>query len=99
MPITNTCTVKFEGEDKTYQGHMVNISANGFAISIFDSVFADAREKNIVVSVDDFDEISAHPLEGCIIRSSNNDGEYIVGCRMPEDVQSIKNYVSKNYCN
>ena len=45
MPITNTCTVKFEGEDKTYQGHMVNISANGFAISIFDSVFADARER------------------------------------------------------
>lgn len=99
MPITNRCTINFDGEDKTYHGHMVNVSANGFAFSVRDSVFANAKEKNIVVSVDNFEQIAEHPLEGCIIRSSNNDGEYIVGCRMPEDVRSIKRYVSKNYCN
>ena len=30
--------------------------------------------------------------------SKNSDGEYIIGCRMPEDSEAIKDYVSKNYC-
>ncbi len=99
MPISNVCTIKFENDDKTYRGHMVNVSANGFAFSVHDSAFVNAKDRNIVASVDNFDEICTNPLEGCIIRCSNNDGEYTVGCRMPEDVASIKHYVNKNYCN
>lgn len=98
MPIANACTIKFENDDKTYNGRMVNVSANGFAFSVCDSAFVNAKDKNIVVSVDNFDEICTNPLEGCIIRCSNNDGEYTVGCRMPEDIMSIKHYVNKNYC-
>ena len=99
MPIANACTIKFENDDKTYNGRMVNVSANGFAFSVCDSAFVNAKDKNIIVSVDNFDEICTNPLEGCIIRCSNNDGEYTVGCRMPEDIMSIKHYVNKNYCN
>ena len=99
MPIANACTIKFENDDKTYNGRMVNVSANGFAFSVCDSAFVNAKDKNIIVSVDNFDEICTNPLEGCIIRCSNNDGEYKVGCRMPEDIMSIKHYVNKNYCN
>lgn len=99
MPIVNACTIKFENDDKTYNGRMVNVSANGFAFSVCDSAFVNAKDKNIIVSVDNFDEICTNPLEGCIIRCSNNDGEYTVGCRMPEDIISIKHYVNKNYCN
>ena len=32
-----------------------------------------------------------------IIRCSNDEGNYIVGCRMPEDSNEIKDYVNKNY--
>ena len=99
MPIANACTIKFENDDKTYNGRMVNVSANGFAFSVCDSSFVNAKDKNIIVSVDNFDEICTNPLEGCIIRCSNNDGEYTVGCRMPEDIISIKHYVNNNYCN
>lgn len=99
MPIANACTIKFENDDKTYNGRMVNVSANGFAFSVCDSAFVNAKDKNIIVSVDNFDEICTNPLEGCIIRCSNNDGECTVGCRMPEDIISIKHYVNKNYCN
>ena len=99
MPIANACTIKFENDDKTYNGRMVNVSANGFAFSVCDSAFVNAKDKNIIVSVDNFDEICTNPLEGCIIRCSNNDGEYTVGFRMPEDIISIKHYVNKNYCN
>ena len=99
MPIANACTIKFENDDKTYNGRMVNVSANGFAFSVCDSAFVNAKDKNIIVSVDNFDEICTNPLEGCIIRCSNNDGEYTVGCRTPEDIISIKHYVNNNYCN
>jgi len=99
MPIANACTIKFENDDKTYNGRMVNVSANGFAFSVCDSAFVNAKDQNIIVSVDNFDEICTNPLEGCIIRCSNNDGEYTVGCRMPEDIISIKHYVNNNYCN
>ena len=99
MPIANACTIKFENDDKTYNGRMVNVSANGFTFSVCDSAFVNAKDQNIIVSVDNFDEICTNPLEGCIIRCSNNDGEYTVGCRMPEDIISIKHYVNNNYCN
>ena len=99
MPIANVSTFVYENDDKTYNGRMVNVSANGFAFSVCDSAFVNAKDKNIIVSVDNFDEICTNPLEGCIIRCSNNDGEYTVGCRMPEDIISIKHYVNNNYCN
>lgn len=39
----------------------------------------------------------ARTLDGHIIRSTDNDGEFIVGCRMPEDSEEIQAYVNKNY--
>lgn len=60
-------------------------------------VFANAKGKNVNVEVKDFSALKGKELEGCIIRSSNNDGEYIVGCRMPQDREDIKEYVSRNY--
>ena len=59
MPIANACTIKFENDDKTYNGRMVNVSANGFAFSVCDSAFVNAKDKNIIVSVDNFDERAA----------------------------------------
>jgi len=53
--------------------------------------------KNNLVDIRDFKVLNGKPLEGCIIRSSNNDGEFVVGCRMPQDSEAIREYVSKNY--
>lgn len=97
MPLTNSCSIKIKGTDKSYSGKMVNISANGFAFAVRDELFAEAKGKNVVLRVERFDVLEGKDLEGCIIRSSNNDGEYIVGCRMPQDSETIKEYVSKNY--
>ena len=55
------------------------------------------KGKDVVVDVRDFNVLDGKALEGCIIRSSNNDGEYIIGCRMPQGSETIKEYVSKNY--
>ena len=91
------CTIRLEGTDKTYSGKMVNISANGFAFSVRDNVFASQKGRNVQLDVKDFAVIGNKPLTGCVIRSSNNEGEFIVGCRMPEDSEPIKEYVSRNY--
>lgn len=97
MPLKNNCVIKVKGNDKLYSGRMVNISANGFAFSIRDAFFADCVAKEVEVEVMHFD-ILQKKLEGRIIRSSNNEGDYAVGCRMPEDSEVIKEYVSQNYC-
>ena len=97
MPLDNKCTISVDGTDITYYGHMVNISANGFAFSVNDSSFENMKGKNIVIEIDNFDVIKDKEIQGCIIRCSNDEGNYIVGCRMPEDSSEIKDYVSKNY--
>ena len=97
MPLTNSCSIKIKGTDKSYPGKMINISANGFAFASREGLFAESRGEDVIVTVDRFDVLEGRDLEGCIIRSSNNDGEYIVGCRMPQDSEAIKEYVSKNY--
>lgn len=97
MPLTNQCSIKIKGDNAMYPGRMANISANGFAIIVRDSLFADLKGNDVVVYVERFDILQGKPLEGCIIRSSNNDGEYIIGCRMPQDSEVIKEYVSQNY--
>ena len=97
MPLDNKCTISVDGTDITYYGHMVNISANGFAFSVNDSSFENMKGKNIVIEIDNFDVIKDKEIQGCIIRFSNDEGNYIVGCRMPEDSNEIKDYVNKNY--
>lgn len=97
MPLDNKCTISVDGTDITYYGHMVNISANGFAFSVNDSSFETMKGQNIVIEIDNFDVIKDKEIQGCIIRCSNDEDNYIVGCRMPEDSNEIKDYVNKNY--
>ena len=97
MPLANECTLRVKGSGEVYYGRMANISANGFAFVCKDSFFANAKNKDMVVDIKDFALLRGKSLEGRIIRSSNNDGEYIVGCRMPQDVEVIREYVNQNY--
>ena len=53
------------------------------------------KGKNIVIEIDNFDVIKDKEIQGCIIRCSNDEGNYIVGCRMPEDSNEIKDYVKR----
>lgn len=97
MPLSNACSIRLNAKSETYRGRMINISANGFAIATQEVLFAERKGEDIVVDVEGFDILEGKPLLGCIIRSSNNEGEYIIGCRMPEDNKVIKEYVSRNY--
>ena len=97
MPLSNTCTIKIKGSDEIYSGRMANISANGFAFATRAELFERIRGKDVILTVNGFNVVKDGMLEGNIIRSSNNHGEYIVGCRMPQDNDKIKEYVGRNF--
>ncbi len=99
LDMSNRCiaiTVKKTG--KTYSGKLDNISANGFAFLADNSFFA--RPARVLKSLYRL-KTSTLPgnsvLEGKIIRSSDNEGMYIVGCQMPADNLAIKDYVEKHF--
>ena len=97
MPLLNNCAVKIKDTGDVFDGRMANISANGFAFAVKASVFESLKGRDVVLKVEEFDVLEDGILEGCVIRCSNNDGEYIVGCRMPQDSKEIKEFISKNY--
>lgn len=96
MDIGNACTIRFTDSDRVYSATMDNISANGFAFLATDSIFAQSKGANIVVTIQDFELTNHDVLEGHIIRCSDDNGLYIVGCQMPEDNFYILEYVEKN---
>ena len=97
MPISNLCTITQKDSKREFRGKMVNISANGFAFAIRDNEFAQAKGMKISVAISNFALRECSVLDGTIIRSTDNHGEYIVGCRMPEDNAAILEYVKQNY--
>lgn len=97
MPINNSCKITLKDTNATYEGRMVNISAGGFAFAVRTKEFSDVVGSCIVAGIRDFDLPGANTLVGWAIRSSENEGEYIVGCRLPEDNLTIRDYVKANY--
>ena len=76
---------------------MVNISASGFAFASRDVEIKASKGVLVKVNVINFPLLAGTELVGQIIRVSDNDGEYIVGCRMLEDNMDIRDYVEENY--
>ena len=72
-----------------------NISASGFAFLTHDPFFANNKGITITLEIQKFDLPDHNILEGRVIRCSNNDGLYIVGCQMPEDDMIIREYVER----
>lgn len=56
-------------------------SANGFAFLSSAPAFANAKGEPLTIKVDNFALASRNVLEGKIIRCSDHDGVYIVGCQ------------------
>ena len=93
LPMSNSCDVTLQANGKDYHGRMVNISAGGFAFACSDEDFAEAVGETVHLRIHDFALLKGKELSGVIIRSSNNQGTYIVGCRMMQDNTDILNYV------
>ena len=97
MPIQYSCDITSKAFDKTYEGRMVNISASGFAFATYATDIKNTKGTMVVLDVKDFPVVSGRQLTGQVIRVSDNEGQYIVGCRMLEDNMDIYEYVKRNY--
>ena len=93
LDISNPCTITIKKTGKTFEGKLDNISANGFALLVEDPFFATSRGTDLTISIHDFDLPDHSVLEGRVIRCSDDNGVYIVGCQMPEDNFYIMNYI------
>ena len=96
MDLNNTCTIKFKNSDTEYAATMENISANGFAFLATDKIFTQSKNAEVIITIHDFALPNHNKLEGRIIRCSDDNGLYIVGCQMPEDNFYILEYVENN---
>lgn len=90
---TNTCRITVKSTNEVFSGRLDNLSANGFSILCKSSFFANAKGEDITVAIDNFALPEHSVLEGTIIRCSNSDNIYIIGCQMPEDNYHIMKYV------
>lgn len=95
MAMRNYCGFNVGSGTRDYLGMMVNISAGGFAFESKEEILADAIGEQVRINIRNFELESESQLEGVIIRVTDNDGKYIVGCRMPSDNMVIKDYVEE----
>lgn len=93
LSMRNTCEIYLKATDKFYKGHMVNISAGGFALCCDAPEFANAIGENVRITIQDFELMQGKNLHAIIIRSTKDNGKYVIGCRMHEDNMEIKKYV------
>lgn len=93
LDISNACTITLADGTTTMEGKLDNLSANGFAFLTHDRYFATHKDVDIRVKIHNFDLPQHDVLEGRVIRCSDNEGLYIVGCQMPGDDFFIRDYV------
>lgn len=95
LPIHNACEGKWFSDGADFAGQMVNISAGGFAFACADNRFSSAIGEQIMLRIHDFDLLKDKILSGVIIRSTNDEGTHIIGCRMLQDNMEISKYVQQ----
>lgn len=98
MPLSNPCEVIWGNGGKSCRGHLVNISAGGFAVALPETGNIPGEKDSVRVTIESFAHIDPRcVLKGTVIRSSSRDGQCVLGCRMPEDNRAIMKYVQENY--
>lgn len=96
IDLTNSCVITVPETGQEFTGQMDNISGNGFAFVTDAPFFATAKGERITITLEQFELTDHSTLEGRIIRCSDNEGHYIVGCQMPEDDAVLTEYVKQH---
>ena len=94
-PMRNACEILLKSSNSTFQGKLINISAGGYAFSCDAEEFRDAVGEAIEVKIHNFDLLQGEVLAAKVIRSTYDQGRYLVGCRMSEDNALIQKYVEE----
>ena len=93
VSMRNACKIEIKDKNLSLKGSMVNLSAGGFAFASKAKELANAAGECVHITIDNFPILNGKPLEGIVIRATEDRGSYIVGCRMLYDSKEIKAYV------
>ncbi len=93
--ITNACEIRVPSRNLTFNGRIANISAGGYAFKCKEADFSDFIGEQIQIIIKDFALLNGEPLTGIVMRSTDDRGTSIVGCRMLVDNKDIQDYVNK----
>ena len=99
LSMKNACEVLIRTKNQNFKAQMVNISAGGYAFACRDEAFANVVGERVDLKIQDFLVTGGKVLAGIVIRSTNDRGNYIVGCRMLQDNKEIAAYVEKQMKN
>ncbi len=98
MPLAAACEIHVDSTGHTLSsGSFVNISANGYAFQTRDREILNTKGTLVTLTANSVSWLENMELKGYVIRITDNDGTYIVGCRMLEDNDKIRDYVKRNY--
>lgn len=87
------CEIIIDGSSRTYQGKMLDISANGMAFTATDPDFETAEKKMITVTIPELPIPRARTVQAYIMRCKKGSNEYILGCRLSENNLAIQQYI------
>lgn len=94
LPLKNSCQIKMKSGTSVYSGNMINISAGGFSFSTMSRDLNNSIGETVEVTINDFELLNGSPITGVIMRSTDSNGRYILGCRMEEDNKLIYDYIN-----
>lgn len=97
MPMDYPCQISLRAANSVLNGKMVNISANGYAFATYSKDILGTKNSHVSITIDNFELVKGKKLDATVIRITDNNGEYIVGCRMLDDHRDIYEYVEANY--
>ena len=97
MPLHDACSAKVESEELAFDGRMLNISAGGFAFGTRAKNLEHIKGKVVELEIPTIAIPECKKLTGDVIRISESNGQFIIGCRLFEDNMAIKEYVEKHH--
>lgn len=95
LSVSNSCKIYLSTTEKTYNATLLNISGGGIAFICPSADFDNSIGAHINIKIENFDVLAGEELSASIIRSTNDEGKFIVGCRLMEDNKEILEYVAK----
>lgn len=97
MPVHDACRIKVGEAEESYDGRMMNISAGGFAFGTRAKELGDIKGCVVTLEIPTIAIPQCQTLTGDVIRISESNGQFVIGCRLFEDHLAIKEYVEEHY--
>lgn len=93
IDMENVCRITLKDDNTVYTGRLNNICANGISFMSEADIFKDSLGKYLTIDIQDFPVREHNRQDSRIIRVTENNGIYTVGCQTLSDDTEIMKFV------